>query len=771
MGINKKRNAYQTTQMKIFFPALFGLSSADIYLQFPGGSNNRLRETNSERSNDNRLFDSQNNGRQGFNQYGYYFYAGSTLEFQWTIQHSCGADANVNCNVVLQYACDDSIRDGETTRTINRENKDCKNYDCDSDHEYGMHEPQKNYKACALRERNKGLYDGERNINGETARFTRQEQNGARYGYECNEERDYYPYWTPTMWKDIAVLVNDMSETINGQPVCDFYKENSENVLGRAHCHIDNATWVDEKYALDDDDQAFIPNHEFACNQLAENDPLSQARWQQHDSHGLPEPDCLEHDYQRDNHHGNGNSDTFAGYKWKIPADLDEKKCIFRVRYNMTSNDYDGWTSDDKNEIRIYQAKLKELNPTANMDADFSTGKRKQYRKVHASLENSSEFKAGLRISNNAQITLTDKNGHGIEVILGGWGDRTNAIIEFDKNLGSKSTRKDAEKFLISTDADDSLSSRRWTNFTIDWSGNELTVTDHRKKQLIMVLQDYKQYFTDDIKNAYITSFGTGGFWRVDHDDTHTLSHGPDVWSHFGWNKTYARKRGYFYENDPQLQVFDDMDFEIAMAFNTDQVGRVFEDRTHTIAIRQPGEIIARHLRRSTMHNLNARGKLGNFVETYPNFEGTFAPNKVKAKKNDYVHIQFSGSNTNPDWEGSITDKEDEILDNLKRKDRYQLVLADDSTSYSASKTANQDIFGFSVWDAYHLMHGGHSYNSKQFSFDNEDEEIDNLRIPKRDFDIGIRRLTTVGDWDFFSPLNTRFGSRSMKGRVVVEDL
>lgn len=126
--------------------------------------------------------------------YRMYYYVGSILRIEWTNQHSCGT-GNAKCEFVLQYMCNDTspgIRDGYPT-----DNQDTATTQIPDDPNpanplnYGQHETYSNWDNCRKRNRNSGLYTADRQL-GNQAHYTRQ-NNGARYGYECPEERDYYP--------------------------------------------------------------------------------------------------------------------------------------------------------------------------------------------------------------------------------------------------------------------------------------------------------------------------------------------------------------------------------------------------------------------------------------------------------------------------------------------------------------------------------------------------------------------------------------------------
>ena len=54
-----------------------------------------------------------------------------------------------------------------------------------------------------------GLFTADQQLRGDLPIYTRQNAAGTRRGLEVPEERDYYPYWGPSPWKDIAIMVSD----------------------------------------------------------------------------------------------------------------------------------------------------------------------------------------------------------------------------------------------------------------------------------------------------------------------------------------------------------------------------------------------------------------------------------------------------------------------------------------------------------------------------------------------------------------------------------
>lgn len=125
-------------------------------MQAARGSNNRLDERGRDRANANRLFNSQNNNRGGYNVGHLTYYQGEHVPISWSNQHSAGKYQLKENELVIQFACGEKMRDGTTTNTIPDRPTQCANWDCDTDVEYGRHESWTWYQYCKATSRNKG---------------------------------------------------------------------------------------------------------------------------------------------------------------------------------------------------------------------------------------------------------------------------------------------------------------------------------------------------------------------------------------------------------------------------------------------------------------------------------------------------------------------------------------------------------------------------------------------------------------------------------------
>ena len=889
------------------------MASADMYLQFPGGGNNRLNEPNRNVRNQNRLFDSQNNNRFGHNQHSHYFYTESEIDMQWTVQHSCGPDSNINCDIILQYACEDNLRDGEVINTIPANSDNCKDNDCNADYRFGMHEDFQNYQHCSLRERNKGLFTADRHLRGQDARFTRQENNGARYGYECNEERDYYPYWHPTIWKDIAIFTDDTSR-------CEYYQQESENIQGRWYCHVSDE-FLNDNYDPSNRNNAIIPTNKDDC------EALEGGQWKLSDPHTYPNgqnmtaPVCEEAPYQRDNHHGNGDSRYFVGYKWTVPEHLVHSSCAVRIRYNMTSSDYDAWSIDDdakKRNNRLArtpsthegQCYAVGTGPAriggiwfSDLDVDISEAleiKQRSSRHMVLTRNNtdtdtwrvqthtygtlqwvgwrSSSFRnKNVTVSFDVKFATKPTTGHyGMkfmgklvndwvaEAQVGEWyhveineilpssGDGDHIILIFDgvsvdfelKDFELRINDNEKQLYRLGTgparisglwfdrldyDMDTALYINERNDNRIQMTRNNTDTDTWRiqtrtkggyqwvgwrdenlRNKLVKVSFDvkfatkpttghYGMKFMGKLVNDWVTEAPLGEWHRVEFEEV--LPNGGDgdhiilifdrvsvdleirdftlcvedelamlgnpyssMQDEFGWDPYQAKTRGYEHRNDARLQMFERVPMRLRSAYNTDQLGRVFEDRSHKIKFLQlPADIKEdMTVNNKKLYNLNARGKIGNNVEVYPAFEYDFVPSRLVANKGDYVHIQWSGSNTNDhNNDHSQVDNKGRTVPVLRGKDRHNMVAIDEMNVIRPTRDLEKisSLLGLSALDSMKLAFSG---------VDGGDNEY--LQSAGAYFDLGPRKLTEEGKHMFMSTNNNAHGVRNQKGKIIVLD-
>jgi len=326
--------------MRLFIILVFlTCANADVYIHNPRGNNNRCDRRTNDRRNANRLFDSQNNAAGGYaipcnrpesattpeeiNCYQMNYYMDTVIPIRWTSQHNCGE--NNDCQFILQYSCEgqlgNSVRDGhpqnsngDTCTTIIPEQMD---EDIVNPNKYGKHEDFPSYQRCKQRYRNNRLFTADQRLRGRSAVYTRQNPNGNRYGFECPEERDYYPYWAESEWRDIAVLTSDTSR-------CEYYYNHSRCNTIKHDCVGLNLQNNNLEYPHDKD----------TCESQG-------GHWLTYQPFEYCNMTCLQAPQAPINRLGSGSfDDKHNGFYWRLPTfENNMTNCVLRLRYNISTKE------------------------------------------------------------------------------------------------------------------------------------------------------------------------------------------------------------------------------------------------------------------------------------------------------------------------------------------------------------------------------------------------------------------------------------------------
>jgi hypothetical protein len=228
--------------------------------------------------------------------------------------------------------------------------------------------------------------------------------------------------------------------------------------------------------------------------------------------------------------------------------------------------------------------------------------------------------------------------------------------------------------------------------------------------------------------------------------------------------------------NRPYVTPFAN-EADIGIALNTDQSGRTFQDRSYVFKVaRRPGGVDSS----AKIVNLNTRGARGNIVQSYPRVEYDWAPGDLTLESNDWLHLQWSGSDFN-------TQRNPNNGEGWQFSDRSNMIEAiNENQQFPMAQTGNGF---FTIDEAVEVGLQGQEallqtkgetcgeYDDNTANEDNNPTNCGKLNFAKAHFQLGglagsgLKSMNgKTGTYSFVDTRNNNFSNRSQKLDITVEE-